>query len=125
MNETIKGRIIHGKGNGKKLLIPTFNLEYNDNVKVEFGVFLSDVEIDGKKYTGITNIGKRPTVDIEERITIETHILDFNKDIYGKEVTLTIKEKIRDTKKFENIDLLKKQLENDIDEARKRSKKND
>lgn len=121
LNKEIKGIVIHGKGNGKKLLVPTANLEYKDDCNFEKGVFVSDVYLSGKKYIGVTNIGTRPTIDEENKSTVETHILDFDKDIYGEELKIVIKEKIRDIKKYNSIDDLKKQLKNDILEARKRS----
>ncbi len=72
----------------------------------------------GKLYRGILNIGIRPTIkDHSEDKSIEVHILDFNKNIYNKEITLIFKKKIRDEQKFDNMELLKKQLLSDKEEA--------
>lgn len=124
MNEIIKGKVVHGKGNGKKFLVPTFNLEYKGELKTDFGVYISEVYFGGNKYIGVTNIGRRPTIDNENKTTVETHIIDFNSDIYGEEVSLVIKDKIRETKKFESIELLKKQIEKDINIVKERGNNN-
>ena len=70
------------------------------------------------KYKSAVNIGKNPTFDAKER-TIESYILDFDGEIYGKTVTVEFLERIRGDKKFESIDELKKQIEHDIEMVRK------
>ena len=72
--------------------------------------------IDGKRYIGVTNIGHRPTVDEDDRITVETTIIGFDEDIYGKEIELGIMCFLRPTMKMESLEKVKTQV--DIDKAR-------
>lgn len=110
----IVGKVIHGKGKGKTVGMPTANIEYkkNENI-IENFVYASIVLVENKKYIGVTNIGERPSVDDEKNITVETHILDFDYDIYGVEITIYLIEKIRETKKFSSLNEVKLQVDND------------
>ena len=74
--------------------------------------------VNNAKYLGIANMGIRPTVG-GKRPVLETHIFDFEKDIYGRRITVQFIEKIRDEVKFDSIDLLKSQIKKDIEEANK------
>lgn len=73
------------------------------------GVYASKIDIDGVIYKGMTNIGVRPTLDASD-LTIETHIFDFDQDIYGKKVVVTFTGRIRDERKFAGLDELTAQL---------------
>lgn len=109
----IEGEIIHGKANGRKMGYPTANISLKDQIiKPKNGIYASRVIIDGKKYFGATNVGMNPTVN-GKYLSIETNILDFDEDIYGKKVRIEFLEKIRDEKKFESLDELRKQLDLD------------
>lgn len=109
----IEGEIIHGKANGRKMGYPTANISLKDQIiNPKNGIYATRVIIDGKKYFGATNVGMNPTVNGKD-LSIETNILDFDEDIYGKIVRIEFLEKIRDEKKFESLDELRKQL--DID----------
>ena len=109
----IEGEIIHGKANGRKMGYPTANISLKDQIiKPKNGIYASRVIIDGKKYFGATNVGMNPTVN-GKYLSIETNILNFDEDIYGKRVRIEFLEKIRDEKKFESLDELKKQLDLD------------
>ena len=110
----IKGEVIKGDGIGKKIKYPTANIMPNSNSKLipGNGVYVCQVNFDDKNYQGMLNIGKRPTVDGKER-RIELHIFNFNSNIYGNNVKISLVKKIRDEVKFENLDQLKKQLEKD------------
>jgi len=77
------------------------------------GVYAVAVEIDGKFYSGVTNVGTNPTVNNGDNITVETHITDFNDDIYGKKIFVSFIEKIRDEKKFADITELVSQIDKD------------
>ncbi|MBA7617077.1 Bifunctional riboflavin kinase/FMN adenylyltransferase [subsurface metagenome] len=112
---TISGRVISGKGRGRKLLnFATANIETpSDKILPINGVYLVEIKIDNKKYYGLMNIGVKPTFKETER-TIEVHIINFNKKIYNKEVVVNILQKIREEKYFSNTNLLKKQIEKDI-----------
>ena len=92
------------------------NLEVNDFLKIKFGVYAVNVGIDGDLYNGIANYGIRPTFK-GEKLLLETYIFDFSKDIYGKDIVVSFIEFIREEKKFEGVDLLKKQIDMDSKKA--------
>lgn len=107
------GKVIHGLGNGRKVGMPTANLDISClKQDVEFGVYACYVFINGHKYKGVCNIGKRPTVDNLK--TIEVNIIDFNKDIYGLIIKIELIYKLRDIIKFKSLEEVKKQVNNDI-----------
>ena len=124
-NITIFGRVISGKGRGRKLLnFATANIETPlDKIIPVNGVYLVEIKIDNRKYYGLMNIGVKPTFKESER-TIEVHIINFNKKIYNKKVVVNILQKIREEKYFNHPVLLKKQIEDDILIAHKIIKKN-
>lgn len=115
----LTGEVIHGDQLGRSIDFPTANIEVKDTVKLipANGVYAVRVELAGNLHTGMLNIGMRPTVDGKKR-RIEVNIFDFDKDIYGQEVVLHFVTKIRDEKKFEDLEALKKQLEIDRNKVR-------
>jgi len=117
---TISGRVVSGKGRGRKLLnFATANIETSsEKILPVDGVYLVEIKIENKKYYGLMNIGVKPTFEEKER-TIEVHIINFNKKIYNKKVVINILKKIREEKYFNHPDLLKKQIEDDIITANK------
>lgn len=116
---TMFGEIVHGKALGRTVGMPTANLSVPENKLIpKHGVYATMSNIDKKLVKGLTNIGLRPSVDNNEYITIETFLLDFSEDIYGKKIALEILSFIRDIKKFKNIDEVKKQVEKDIEIVR-------
>ncbi len=115
---SITGKVVPGKKIGRGIGFPTANIEIQDEYKLisAVGVYSSRVIVDGKTYHGMANIGYRPTVDHGD-LTIEVHIFDFDKDIYGQTITISFVERIRDEIKFESLDALKEQLQIDRDEV--------
>jgi len=115
-NFKISGIVSDGQRLGRKLGYPTANLVVKDVEKKipSNGVYSCWVMIDGMRYLGMLNIGHRPTI-IEDpnKETIEVHILNFDQDIYGKEITLEIVKKLRNEQKFPDLKSLKKQLDKD------------
>lgn len=110
-------KVIDGDKRGRRLGFPTMNQELpNGLVLPRFGVYGSEITIDGRKYKGITNIGKRPTVGTE-RILSETYIIDFDGDIYGKNAEVRLLNFIRPEKKFNSFEDLAAQIETDIKEV--------
>ncbi len=113
----IEGVVIHGLGNGKKVNMPTANLDIKDIDKdIEYGVYATKVIIDDKSYLGVCNIGNRPTIDNKK--TVEVLIIDFNKDIYGKNIEIKLLKKLRDIEKFDSLIELKKQVDKDIEKTK-------
>jgi riboflavin kinase/FMN adenylyltransferase len=113
---TLHGKVVNGKQLGRKLGFPTANIEASDKHKIipGYGVYAVKVEFNNHVYNGMLNIGTRPTFNNNaDNRSIEVNIFDFEGDIYGKEITLKFIGKIREEQKFENIEMLVKQLEKD------------
>ncbi len=108
------GTVVEGDKRGRTIGYPTANLKIADPLKLvpADGVYAVNVWVDNKMFPGMLNIGLRPTVD-EKKHTIEVHIFNLEQDLYGKLITLQLMTKIRNEKKFESIDALKSQLDND------------
>ncbi len=123
---SIKGRVIKGTGRGSLIGYPTANLELLEKNKLipQDGVYAGKVVIEGenKIYLGVLNIGERPTFGSGMR-SIEVHILNFNKDILGKELEVFFIQRIRPEFKFENVEKLKERIKEDIEESIKIFKK--
>lgn len=116
---SLKGEVVGGKRIGRTIDFPTANIDINKNIVLpKIGVYYTNVELNGEVYKGITSVGNNPTVN-GKNITVETHILDFDEDIYGKEIKLYFISKIRDEKKFNSLEELKLQLINDKNFAEK------
>lgn len=106
----LSGKVIKGRQIGRTIGFPTINLDYDKKFIIpRGGVYFSVVEYNKKLYKGITNIGYNPTVK-GGKLSVETYIVDFNSDIYDKEVHIYFREKIRDEKKFNSLEELTKQL---------------
>lgn len=113
---TLHGVVVEGKQLGRKLGFPTANIEASDKFKIipGYGVYAVKVELDSFTYNGMLNIGTRPTFNKNaDNRSIEVNIFDFEGNLYGKEITLKFVGKIRDEKRFENVDMLVKQLVKD------------
>ena len=112
-NYTLEGKVISCKQLGRTIGFPTANMKLKENLVIpKRGIYATKVYINDKVYMGATNIGYNPTVN-GERLSIETNILDFNKDIYGETIKLEFLERIRDEKKFKDLNELKIQLKMD------------
>jgi riboflavin kinase/FMN adenylyltransferase len=111
---SITGLVVKGKSIGRDLGFPTANIEVADQYKLiaAGGVYACRVLYAGVLYKGMSNIGFRPTVDRGE-LTIEVNIFNFDQRIYGQEITITFVDRMRDEKKFENLQALKTQLAKD------------
>lgn len=115
----IRGRVVAGRDRGGKLLgCPTANINLQDELCPETGVYAVTVETEKGLFNGVANIGYSPTFD-DHLFTIEVHILDFSDNIYNKNIRVNLITKLRDEKKFSGIEELSKQIENDIQEARR------
>ena len=107
--------VVHGNEIGRTMSFPTINqIIPNTNIIPRFGVYESKVEVNGEKYSGITNIGIRPTVCGSGDIVMETHILGFDGDLYGEKISISLCRFVRPERKFNNIDELKNQISEDI-----------
>lgn len=111
----IKGIVVAGNRLGRTIGFPTANLALSFPLKAlpANGVYCTEVILEGRCYRGMTNIGVRPTVSSSGVKTIETHILDFNRDIYGLELELHFLKRIRGEQQFADLEQLRQQLEKD------------
>lgn len=113
----MQGRVVHGDKRGRLIGFPTANIYLHRTVTPVSGVYAVKMHgIDKMPRQGVANVGIRPTVS-GTRSLLEVHLFDFNREIYGKHVTVEFCKKIRDEKKFENLDLLKEQIWKDAAEA--------
>lgn len=110
----LSGTVVKGKQLGRTIGFPTANISLEEDYKLvpQNGVYIVQAEIDGKTIYGMMNIGFNPTVQGKQK-TIEVHLFDFDTDIYNRKIQVAILQRIRSEKKFESIELLTKQLEED------------
>ena len=115
----LSGKIIHGKGLGKKWNYPTINVNVEEPYKLipKPGVYIVKTIIKDKKVFGIMNIGHRPTVNGKHQ-TIEVHLLDFDADLYGKTIQIHLAYRLRDEQKFDSVEALFVQIKEDEQKAR-------
>lgn len=113
---TVSGIVVGGKQIGRSIGFPTANIEPADRYKLipGNGVYAVEVRFDGKIFPGMLNIGSNPTVNTDNRVrSIEVHILNFEGNIYGKEISVVFRKRLRDEKKFDNINQMADQMEID------------
>lgn len=116
----VEGRVIKGKKQASKLGFPTANIKLTQNqVFIKKGVYMANVKIGIRSYKAVVNIGVKPTFGLNNAMLLEAHIFKFKKNIYGKKIKVSLINFIREEKKFESLDALKKQIANDIDYAKK------
>jgi len=114
----VSGIVAPGKNRGGRLLgFPTANIKLREELFPKNGIYAVKVDCLGKKHRGVANIGYSPTFDDNE-LTVEVHILDFNKDLYGKSIVVKFIERIRDEIKFSGISELSQQIAQDVLKAR-------
>lgn len=115
---SISGKVIHGKRLGREIGFPTANIIPDKNKLLPAdGVYSSCVCIDNVMYKAITNIGQNPTTDTDRITRVETHIIDSSGDLYGRDITVSIKSFLRSEIKFNSVNELKIQLEKDKQKA--------
>lgn len=112
------GEVVHGAQNGRAMNFPTANIEFDESLMLpSLGVYAARgwlVEEPEKKYNGVLNIGTRPTVDDSPKITVEIHMLDFERDIYGQVLCIEILHFLRHISKFKNLSELKTTITMDV-----------
>jgi len=114
----IEGVVVQGRQRGKGLGFPTANVCAENELVPPAGVYATTVAFDGVAYPAITNIGTRPTFEVGQETVVESHVLDFDQDLYGARLKLGFVQRLRDEKKFETADALKAQIEADRAGAR-------
>ena len=117
---SVSGLVTHGSDRGSSIGLPTANIDHwSKKLLPAIGVYATRPILNGKTYQGITNIGLRPTFEQQELPNIETHILDFDGNIYGEQLELQFIEKIRDEQKFSGVETFLAQIERDKATARR------
>lgn len=117
-NFRLYGDVEYGLQNGRKIGFPTANMNYSkEAVLPKIGVYTGYTIVGGEKYKSVVNIGTNPTF-CGEKVTVESHLLDFDRDIYGEEITIEFIDRIRGDKKFSGAEELKKQIAADAALAR-------
>ncbi|MCF6297060.1 MAG: bifunctional riboflavin kinase/FAD synthetase [Flavobacteriaceae bacterium] len=116
----LSGKIVKGKGLGRKLNYPTINLLIKENYKLipKTGVYIIKTLINNTVVYGIMNIGYRPTIDGKHQ-TIEIHLLDFSADLYGNKIQIEVLKRLRNEQKFDSLESLIQQIQKDEEQARK------
>jgi len=115
----IDGTVSRGAGRGRQLGFPTANLATCNELVPPTGVYATTVTIDGVVHPSITNIGMRPTFADVDRPTIETHLFDLSRDLYGTTVRLSFVQRLRDERAFPDVDALRAQIDADCRSARR------
>ena len=117
----ISGTVVHGRHIGTQIGFPTANIKPDcaDKLIPKAGVYAASVQVEGNLFQSVVNIGENPTISDSNNTTIEAYILDFDGDIYGKNVRVYLYRRIRDQKKFSNLEQLALAIENDIAEVKK------
>ena len=111
---SLKGTVINGRKKGREIGFPTANILLSDNyILPQNGVYAGIIEVEGKKYKTMINIGHNPTFNYRDDVSVEAHILDFDQDIYGEKVKLEFNVFLREECKFSNVHQLIAQLEID------------
>ena len=117
---SVAGRVVYGKRLGRTLDVPTANIglgRYRSPVR---GVYVTDVYLpsSGQRRQAVANVGVRPTVDGDPKPLLEVHLLDFSSELYGQWLCVEFRHKLRNEKKFNSLDELKQQIQQDIQAAR-------
>jgi len=111
----LEGAVVEGRRIGRTLGFPTANIRLYEPLKLlpEDGVYVVWAEYGGRTLRGITNIGMRPTIDDGNERSIETHLLDFNEDIYGLSLKIEFVARLRGEQRFDSLEMLKEQISKD------------
>jgi riboflavin kinase/FMN adenylyltransferase len=115
----IDGIVVHGAGRGRELGFPTANLSTDNDLVPPTGVYATALDIGGTRWPSITNVGTRPTFEAAGAVTVETHVLGLQTDLYGTAVSLSFVQRLRDERRFADVDGLKDQIDADIRRARR------
>jgi riboflavin kinase / FMN adenylyltransferase len=113
----LDGAVVRGAGRGRELGVPTANLETRNELVPPHGVYATTATVGGVVYPSVTNIGMRPTFESSGKTTVEAHLLGFDRDLYGRAIRLGFVQRLRDERRFADVDALKAQIEADVRRA--------
>jgi riboflavin kinase/FMN adenylyltransferase len=116
----VHGRVVHGDARGRTIGFPTANILPESPVKLlpGHGVYVVSLEVGGRRMFGVANVGRRPTVTDGSIVALEVHVLDFDGDLYDREVTVTFHRFVRHEERFASVDDLRTQIAVDVAESR-------
>ncbi|GAB1261391.1 bifunctional riboflavin kinase/FAD synthetase [Aurantivibrio plasticivorans] len=114
---TIAGRVKYGRQLGRQLGVPTANVDLKRLTSPFIGTYAGHVNTRAGEYFAVINVGMRPTVNNEPKALLEAHLLDFSGDLYGQRVVVRFQHKLRDEQKFESLQSLQAQIQQDIKNA--------
>ncbi|MEK6224437.1 MAG: bifunctional riboflavin kinase/FAD synthetase [Thermodesulfobacteriales bacterium] len=117
-NFYIEGQVKEGERRGRQIGFPTANLDTDWDILPKVGVYATLANVDGTKHQSITNIGYRPTFGHNE-LLIETHIFDFDEEIYKKRIKVEFVDRVRDEQKFNGPEALVEQIKRDVERVKK------
>ena len=115
----IDGAVVHGAGRGTSIGVPTANIVTENDLVPPPGVYATFTTIDGHVRPSVTNIGLRPTFGDVDRPVIESHVLDFERDLYDQRVRTSFVQRLRDERTFPDVDALRAQIDADVRSARR------
>jgi len=113
----VSGRVIPGAARGRKLGFPTANIEFVQELLPLPGVYVIDAAVGGVVRRGVANVGFNPTFG-ENSLGVEVHLLNFAGDLYGQDMAVRFRDRIRDERKFKSVEELVRQIEKDVGYAR-------
>ena len=108
----IAGEVVHGDGRGRQLECPTANIELENDVLLKPGVYVTETLVIAGRFPSVTNVGVRPTFG-GEQLTVETHLLEFEDDLYHEKIEVLFLERLRDEQKFDGLEQLAEQIDRD------------
>ena len=115
---TMRGVVVRGDGRGRTIGVPTANMAVAENLVLPArGVYASQVTVSGGVFPAVTNVGIRPTFD-GEKVTVESHLLDVEQDMYGMTIDVAFLRRLRDEQRFDGVEALLAQIQADIVAAR-------
>lgn len=115
---TLDGRVVAGRGLGRQLGFPTANVEpVGRQVVPANGVYAAEVHVRGQQEIGVANIGTRPTFD-DGKVSIEVYIIGFSDDIYGEDILVAFRNRLRSEMRFPDVEHLVEQIREDVDRAK-------
>ncbi len=117
---SLNAEVCHGKALGRTIGVPTVNQFFPDNLMIpKPGIYITQTVFNHKRFPSVSNVGVRPSVEVGAKINCETHILDFDGDLYGQSVEVLFCKRLRDEFHFDSLEALQDQIQHDIQQTRK------
>lgn len=107
------GEVVHGDGRGSTIDFPTANLAHANELLPAGGVYVTECSFDARREPSVTNVGVRPTIEDDAAPRVESHLLDFAGDLYGREIEVHFRERLRDEMRFDDVEALADQIARD------------